>query len=286
MIEFVILTGLSGAGKSVALNAFEDIDFYCVDNISPAFMETFYDLITKAKEPEVKRVAVVTDIRGGKLNHLLYILKKFDQQSINYKILFLDAKDYVITKRFMANRRKHPLLKKHSGSLSKAIEAERETLLPIKSVANYLIDTTLLSPAQLKNRISGIFLENSSFALTVNCTSFGFKYGVPTEASLIFDVRCLPNPFYVESLKKLTGLDKAVNDYVFSFQETKTLVGKIYDFIDFALPLYVKEGKNQLVIAIGCTGGKHRSVAIIQQLYEHIEKLNHKVTIQHRDINK
>jgi len=286
MIEFVILTGLSGAGKSVALNAFEDIDFYCVDNISPAFMETFYDLITKAKEPEVKRVAVVTDVRGGKLNHLLSILKKFDQQSISYKILFLDAKDYVITKRFMANRRKHPLLKKHSGSLAKAIESEREALLPIKAVANYVIDTTLLSPAQLKNRISGIFLENSSFALTVNCTSFGFKYGVPTEASLIFDVRCLPNPFYVEDLKNLTGLDKAVNDYVFSFQETNTLVNKICDFIDFTLPLYVKEGKNQLVIAIGCTGGKHRSVAIAQRLYEHIEKLNHKVTIQHRDINK
>ena len=286
MTEFLIVTGLSGAGKSVAINAFEDIDFYCVDNIPLSFVETFYDLIMKAKEPEVKRVALIIDVRAGKLNYLFTVLQRLKEKGAEYKILFLDAKDAVLTKRFVENRRRHPLSKKYMGSLSKAIEAERDTLRQVKAMSNYVIDTTYLSPAQLKVRISDMFLESPDLALAINCVSFGFKYGIPPEASLVFDVRCLPNPYYIDELKNLTGLDSQVKDYVFKFDETKGLVEKIRSFIEYALPLYVKEGKSQLMIAVGCTGGKHRSVAIAQFLYEYIEKLGHRVVVQHRDISK
>ncbi len=286
MTEFLIVTGLSGAGKSVAINAFEDIDFYCVDNIPLSFVETFYDLIMKAKEPEVKRVALIIDVRAGKLNYLFTVLQRLKEKGAEYKILFLDAKDAVLTKRFVENRRRHPLSKKYMGSLSKAIEAERDSLRQVKAMSNYVIDTTYLSPAQLKVRISDMFLESPDLALAINCVSFGFKYGIPPEASLVFDVRCLPNPYYIDELKNLTGLDFQVKDYVFKFDETKGLVEKIRSFIEYALPLYVKEGKSQLMIAVGCTGGKHRSVAIAQFLYEYIEKLGHRVVVQHRDISK
>ncbi len=286
MTEFLIVTGLSGAGKSVAINAFEDIDFYCVDNIPLSFVETFYDLIMKAKEPEVKRVALIIDVRAGKLNYLFTVLQRLKEKGAEYKILFLDAKDAVLTKRFVENRRRHPLSKKYMGSLSKAIEAERDSLRQVKAMSNYVIDTTYLSPAQLKVRISDMFLESPDLALAINCVSFGFKYGIPPEASLVFDVRCLPNPYYIDELKNLTGLDSQVKDYVFKFDETKGLVEKIRSFIEYALPLYVKEGKSQLMIAVGCTGGKHRSVAIAQFLYEYIEKLGHRVVVQHRDISK
>ncbi len=286
MTEFLIVTGLSGAGKSVAINAFEDIDFYCVDNIPLSFVETFYDLIMKAKEPEVKRVALIIDVRAGKLNYLFTVLQRLKEKGAEYKILFLDAKDAVLTKRFVENRRRHPLSKKYMGSLSKAIEAERDSLRQVKAMSNYVIDTTYLSPAQLKLRISDMFLESPDLALAINCVSFGFKYGIPPEASLVFDVRCLPNPYYIDELKNLTGLDSQVKDYVFKFDETKGLVEKIRSFIEYALPLYVKEGKSQLMIAVGCTGGKHRSVAIAQFLYEYIEKLGHRVVVQHRDISK
>lgn len=286
MTEFLIVTGLSGAGKSVAINAFEDIDFYCVDNIPLSFVETFYDLIMKAKEPEVKRVALIIDVRAGKLNYLFTVLQRLKEKGAEYKILFLDAKDAVLTKRFVENRRRHPISKKYMGSLSKAIEAERDSLRQVKAMSNYVIDTTYLSPAQLKVRISDMFLESPDLALAINCVSFGFKYGIPPEASLVFDVRCLPNPYYIDELKNLTGLDFQVKDYVFKFDETKGLVEKIRSFIEYALPLYVKEGKSQLMIAVGCTGGKHRSVAIAQFLYEYIEKLGHRVVVQHRDISK
>lgn len=286
MTEFLIVTGLSGAGKSVAINAFEDIDFYCVDNIPLSFVETFYDLIMKAKEPEVKRVALIIDVRAGKLNYLFTVLQRLKEKGAEYKILFLDAKDAVLTKRFVENRRRHPLSKKYMGSLLKAIEAERDSLRQVKAMSNYVIDTTYLSPAQLKVRISDMFLESPDLALAINCVSFGFKYGIPPEASLVFDVRCLPNPYYIDELKNLTGLDSQVKDYVFKFDETKGLVEKIRSFIEYALPLYVKEGKSQLMIAVGCTGGKHRSVAIAQFLYEYIEKLGHRVVVQHRDISK
>lgn len=286
MTEFLIVTGLSGAGKSVAINAFEDIDFYCVDNIPLNFIETFYDLIKKAKEPEVKRVALIVDVRAGKLNYLFTVLQQLKEKGAKYKILFLDAKDTVLTKRFIENRRKHPLAQKYMGSLSNAIKAERELLCQVKTMSNYIIDTTYLSPVQLKMRISDMFLENSDSALTVSCVSFGFKYGIPLEASLVFDVRCLTNPYYVDELKNLTGLDAKVSDYVFKFDDTNELVNRIIAFIDYALPLYVKEGKSQLMIAIGCTGGKHRSVAVAQFLYNHIQKFGHRVIVQHRDIVK
>lgn len=227
MTEFLIVTGLSGAGKSVAINAFEDIDFYCVDNIPLSFVETFYDLIMKAKEPEVKRVALIIDVRAGKLNYLFTVLQRLKEKGAEYKILFLDAKDAVLTKRFVENRRRHPLSKKYMGSLSKAIEAERDSLRQVKAMSNYVIDTTYLSPAQLKVRISDMFLESPDLALAINCVSFGFKYGIPPEASLVFDVRCLPNPYYIDELKNLTGLDSQVKDYVFKFDETKGLVEKI-----------------------------------------------------------
>ena len=285
-MEFLIVTGLSGAGKSRAVDALEDIGFYCVDNIPPKLIPTFYDLCAKAGNT-FSRVAVVTDIRGGDMfSSLFETLDDLRNEDKRYRILFLDANDFVLINRFKETRRKHPLAENNLGSLEQAVKLEREILRPVREKADYIIDTSFLSPAQLKERISNLFLGDASQALMIHCVSFGFKYGIPTEADLVFDVRCLPNPFYIEELKPLTGLDEPVYSYVMKWEQTKGFVQRLISLIDYMIPLYCDEGKSQLVIAIGCTGGKHRSVALAQLLYDHLLEKGHRTGVNHRDIRK
>lgn len=285
-MDFIIVTGLSGAGKTRAINALEDIGFFCADNIPPQLIETFYEM-TQQAQGTLSHVAVVTDIRGGNMfSSLLETLDQMKSEHKEYKLLFLDASDFILINRFKETRRKHPLADNCLGSLEQAVKLERDVLRPVKERADYVIDTSYLSPAQLKERISSLFLGDASDAMKIHCVSFGFKFGMPTEADLVFDVRCLPNPFYVENLKHLTGLDKPVQDYVMDSDETKGFVKRLFDLIDYMIPLYCNEGKSQLVIAIGCTGGHHRSVTVAQVLYDHLMKQDLRVSVNHRDIQK
>ena len=274
---------MSGAGKSRAVDALEDIGFYCVDNLPVSLIPIFYELFKQSKNYNSK-VAVVTDIRSGDtLDSLPKILDEMKSKNQDYKVLFLDAKDYVLVRRYKETRRRHPLSNDYN-SIRQSLSHERDMLRHIKQVSNYIIDTSLLSTAQLKNRISNLFLGDSSKSLLINCISFGFKYGLPPESDLVFDVRFLPNPFYIDELKVLTGLDKPVRNYVLQFQNTRDFMAKLLNLIDFLVPLYQNEGKSELVIAIGCTGGKHRSVALTQQLYNHLMQNNQSVRVMHRDI--
>lgn len=285
-MEFLIVTGLSGAGKSRAVDALEDIGFYCVDNIPPKLITAFYELSQQAKGA-LSRVAVVTDIRGGDMfSSLFETLDELISEKREYKILFLDANDYVLINRFKETRRKHPLAENCLGSLEQAVKLERDVLKPVRERADYTIDTSFLSPAQLKERISNLFLGDSSDALMIHCVSFGFKYGIPNESDLVLDVRCLPNPYYVEELKNLTGLDEPVCSYVMKWEQTKGFIERAFNLIDYMIPLYCNEGKSQLVIAIGCTGGHHRSVALTQLLYNHLLKKDMRTSVNHRDIHK
>lgn len=286
-MEFIIVTGLSGAGKTRSMHALEDIGFYCVDNIPPELISTFYDLCCKANESIMRKVAVVTDIRGNSMfSSLFETLEKLRLENKTYKILFLDAREDVLIKRFKETRRRHPLYENYLGSVAQAVKLEREILRPIREKADYIIDTSLTSPAQLKSRISSLFLGDITSALMVTCMSFGFKYGLPYEADLVFDVRCLPNPYYIEELKPFTGLDECVNEYVMKWEQTKGFVQRMIDLIDYSMPLYCSEGKSQLVIAVGCTGGKHRSVAVAQSVYDHLIDGSGRIGVNHRDIHK
>ncbi len=285
-MDFLIVTGLSGAGKTRAINALEDIGFFCADNIPPQLIPTFYELSQQAKS-NLSHVAVVTDIRGGDMfSTLAATLDRMQDEHKDFKILFLDANDYVLINRFKETRRKHPLAENCLGSLEQAVKLEREMLRQTKERADYIIDTSSLSPAQLKERISSLFLGDASDALLIHCVSFGFKFGLPTEADLVFDVRCLPNPFYVENLKHLTGLDKPVQDYVLNSDATQGVIKRMFDLIDYMIPLYCNEGKSQLVVAIGCTGGHHRSVTLAQVLYDHLLEQNLRASVNHRDVQK
>lgn len=284
-MDFIIVTGLSGAGKSRAMHAMEDIGFYCIDNLPPKLISPVYDLCMQA-QPQISQVAVVTDIRGGDMfSSLFEALDNLKRENKPYKILFLDANDIVLQNRFKETRRKHPLSEDTHG-IEQAVKLEREILRPVRERADYLIDTSLLSPAQLKQRIDSIFLDNASNALSIHCVSFGFKYGMPTEADLVFDVRCLPNPYYVEELRNLNGLDEPVRAYVMKWEQTQGFIKRLLDLIDYMMPLYCNEGKSQLVIAVGCTGGHHRSVAIAQLLYDHLIAQGMHVSVNHRDIQK
>ena len=284
-MNFLIVTGLSGAGKSRAVHAMEDIGFYCMDNIPPKLIPAVYDLCMQAKE-SLSRVAVVTDIRGGDMfSSLFETLDGLTAEKKDYKILFLDAGDTVLRNRFKETRRKHPLAEDKTG-LEQAVKLEREILRPVRERADYIIDTSLLSPAQLKERISNLFLGDATAALQIHCMSFGFKFGVPTEADLVFDVRCLPNPYYLEELRHQTGLDAPVREYVLKWDQTKGLVQRLLDLLDYSIPLYCNEGKSQLVIAVGCTGGHHRSVTIAQVIYEHLLAQGRRTSVNHRDIQK
>ncbi len=285
-MEFIIVTGMSGGGKSSAIKVLEDIGYFCIDNMPPQLIPNFAAICSE--NGEINRVAIVTDIRGGtlflKLSECISGLVNTD--GIDVKVLFLEASKEVLMKRYSETRRKHPLDEVSGGDLSKAIDAEAELLSEIHANADYIIDSSLLTTAQLKGQIAGLFLDKPSDSIIVSCMSFGFKYGVPGEADLVFDVRCLPNPFYVPELKHKTGLDAEVRDYVMKYEQSQILENKIWDMVDFLLPCYISEGKSRLVIAFGCTGGKHRSITFAERTASYLREKECKVRIVHRDIEK
>lgn len=285
-MELLIVTGMSGAGKSQAANALEDMGYYCVDNIPPAIIPSFVDLALKNGN-ELNKMAVVTDARGGNMfSEICNVLSHLKKADVNFKILFLNASNEVLIRRYKENRRKHPLAANANLTLAQAVEKERGVLRNIHFMADYVIDTSFISVTQLKNKLISIFLENTNGALKIQCRSFGFKYGSDTEADLVFDVRCLPNPYYVEELKDKNGLCREVQDFVMDGRESREFYAKLLDFIDCAIPLYIKEGKSQLTVSIGCTGGKHRSVTLAEHIGRHLKEQNYDCVILHRDINK
>lgn len=285
-MEFLIVTGLSGAGKSIVINALEDSGFYCVDNMPPMMILRFYRICLKSQE-EFDKVAVVTDIRGGEpFRTLLTDLEVLKVQQNPFKVLFINCSEHVLLNRFKETRRKHPLADEYEDSIETAIHAEIAMLEPAYKMSDYLIDTTELSPTQLKNRVKDMFGGNVYEQMVIRIMSFGFKYGPNREADLLFDVRCFPNPYYVPELKNHTGLEACVREYVLKDEVTRGFVTRLYDMIDYLLPLYKKEGKSELVVAIGCTGGKHRSVTIAENLGAYFASKGNKVVISHRDINK
>ena len=287
-MEFVILTGLSGAGKTNALHAMEDSGFYCVDNLPPLLLDTFYDLCDNSTDTRLKKVAVVADARSGEMfADIPEVLSKLRLEGKQFKILFLDAKPDVLLVRYKGTRRKHPLIGEiSSGSLEDAVALEDELMKGVREMADYVIDTTVMNPNELKERVTTLFSAGTGDSLIVTCMSFGYKYGIPPEADLVFDVRCLPNPLYIKELKTMTGLDEQVRDYILGFEISGKYLNKLYDFIDYTMPLYREEGKSELVIAIGCTGGRHRSVTVARLLNTHFLENGQKSAIHHRDIWK
>lgn len=282
-MQFVIVTGMSGAGKSTALKLLEDIGFFCVDNLPPTLISKFVE-VCSGEDSEIDKVALGVDIRGGKLfDGLLPGLTEVYNGGYNYSILFLDCSDEVLLKRYKESRRNHPLAK--SGRISGGIEKERELLAEIKELSTYIIDTSSLLTRQLKEKLNDIFVENKSFnSLIINIVSFGYKYGIPNDSDLVFDVRFIPNPFYIPEMKPLTGNDPLVKQYVMSWEVTLTFLDKLKEMLAFLIPNYINEGKNQLVVSIGCTGGKHRSVTLANELREFLDKMGHTVLLNHRDI--
>lgn len=285
-MDFIIITGLSGSGKSSAVNALEDIGFYCVDNMPSELIPKFAELCIQSNGA-IERVAIVTDTRGGNFfDGLFSALDDLRLMGLDYKVMFFDASDEVLMKRYKETRRKHPLLNKANGSLRNAIESERELLKPARMRADYVIDSSYMTSAQLKDRIINTFIDKLENKMLINCMSFGTKYGPALEADLVFDVRCLPNPFYIDKLKHKTGLTQEVQDYVMDNENSQELLSKIEDMLLFLLPLYLKEGKSQLIIAFGCTGGKHRSVTFAERIYKFLSENYTNITVNHRDINK
>ncbi len=285
-MEFVIISGMSGAGKTSALHVLEDIGYYCVDNIPALLLDTLYTLCKSSSDDTMKRVAVVVDVRGNvdyqQMNAELEVFKNTHNDAT---ILFFDAKTDVIVVRYKETRRKHPLAEKlKDGSVIDAVEFEKALLMPVKRIADYTVDTTYMSNKQLRERVLSMFMEDTSQSLTLTFMSFGFKYGIPFEADLVLDVRCLPNPFYIPELKNLTGLDMEVRDYVLNSSDTQGFISRTLDLLDFSVPLYRKEGKNELVVCVGCTGGKHRSVTLAISFFEHFEEMGYKCALRHRDV--
>lgn len=287
-MEFVIISGMSGAGKTSALHIMEDIGYYCVDNIPTSLLQTLYKLCKDSSDKAMKRVAVVVDVRGNGDYEVMYDdLENFKKNNEGVSILYIDAKVDSLIVRYKETRRRHPLTERlKDGSVAAAVKEEQRLLVPVKTLADYSIDTTFMSIKQLRERIISMFLENSSNSIMITFMSFGFKYGIPLESDLIIDVRCLPNPFYIAELKEHTGLEKCIQDYVLDSEETQEFVKRLIDWLDYSLPLYLKEGKIELVVGIGCTGGKHRSVTIAELLDNYFMEKGYKCIVQHRDVKK
>lgn len=284
-MRFVIVTGMSGSGKRTAMKMLEDVGFYCVDNLPVALIEKFVELIAMPNS-EVNKVALGIDVRADQsFDGVCRILEKLKENGYLFEILFLEASDAVLLKRYKETRRLHPL--SPEGRVEEGIHKERETLKEIRQMADYIIDTSKLLTRELKEEIDDIFIHNKEYnSLIVSILSFGFKNGIPADADLVFDVRFLPNPFYIDELKHKTGNDKEVQDYVMEFPEASEFLQKLVDMLDFLIPNYVKEGKHQLVIGIGCTGGKHRSVTLANELYAKIKDHGtYGTKLYHRDVN-
>ena len=285
-MRFVIVTGMSGAGRGTSLKILEDAGYFCVDNLPISLIGKFAELIYSSTS-EISKVALGLDIRSGKtLDELTSTLEKLTMAGYKYEILFLDASVEVLVKRYKETRRNHPLAQE--GRIIEGIVQERKKLLFLKKQADYIIDTSSLLTRELKQELDKIFVQNQDFKnLVITVLSFGFKYGIPNDSDLVFDVRFLPNPYYYEELRALSGNDKEVQDFVMGFEVSHRFLDKLIDMIQFLIPNYVLEGKNQLVISIGCTGGKHRSVTLANRLYERLrENADYAVRIEHRDIEK
>lgn len=284
-MRFIVITGISGAGKSLVANYLEDLGFFCVDNLPPALIPKFAEICSQSGG-KMDKIALVMDIRGGELlNELFPALEFLKESGFTYEILFMEADDRVLVKRYKESRRSHPLAPE--GRIMMGIKEERKVLQKIKTRADHIIDTSNLTPRQLKEEIVNIIGDGKSFkGLVISIISFGFKYGVPIDGDLVFDVRFIPNPYYVENMKRLTGKNEAVRDYVFKFEETNVFLSKLTDLLEFLIPNYIKEGKSQLVIGIGCTGGRHRSVAIAEALARALAGKEHRIVLEHRDIEK
>jgi UPF0042 nucleotide-binding protein len=283
--ELVVLTGVSGAGKSTAMRFLEDVGYYCIDNMPPELMATFVSIL--AKGDEYSKVAIVTDVRSGNVfESLIDGIAQIEEFGYIVKVVYLDINDKEALKRYKLTRRKHPFAEKFNGNIANAISYEKEMLSPLRARADFVIDTSDVDATQLRARLTQILLGDDSEVMNIHCMSFGFKHGIPSEADFVIDVRCLPNPYWVDSLRNKTGLDQEVKDYVFSFDESKELLKRLIDMLDFLNPLYIKEGKSQFVVAIGCTGGNHRSVAIAEALKEHFLKKWDNVSVIHRDIER
>lgn len=283
-MRFVVVTGMSGGGKSTALNMLEDFGFYCVDNLPISLVEKFVELISMPNS-EINKVVLGLDVRADQsFEDATRILEQLKAKGYKFEILFMDADINVLIKRYKETRRIHPLAA--DGRVEDGVRRERRALENIRRNADFVIDTSNLLTRELKEELERIFVENEEYnSLMVTVMSFGFKHGIPADADLVFDVRFLPNPFYIDGLKKKTGDDREVQDYVMSFPEAGDFMQKLMDMVQFLIPNYVKEGKYRLVIAIGCTGGKHRSVTLANELYKHMKDAgNYGVKLYHRDV--
>lgn len=282
--ELVIITGMSGAGRTVAMQSFEDLGFYCIDNLPPELLITFLDLMTKSNS-RMRRIAAVMDTRGGDLfDSLIGAIDDLStMEGVSFRILFLDADDETLVRRYKETRRSHPLAQ--GGLPLDGIRKERILLSEMKGRARSIYNTSNLKPRELRERIMNEFAVEGEKGFTVNFISFGFKHGMPIDADVVFDIRFLPNPFYVQELKPKTGLDREVYDYVLKWGDTKILIEKLTDLFKFLIPQYKNEGKSQVVIAFGCTGGQHRSVTLAEYFGHQFKKEFHSL-IQHRDIEK
>ena len=286
-MRFVIVTGMSGGGKRTALKMLEDVGYYCVDNLPVPLIEKFTELITMPNT-EINKVALGLDVRADQsFAGIEKVLDGMKAKGYVFEILFMDAIDDVLMRRYKESRRNHPL--SPNGRVDEGIKREREILSNIKLKANYVIDTSNLLTRELKEELDRIFVHNEEYnSLMVSIESFGFKFGIPSDADLVFDVRFMPNPFYIEKLKHMTGNDKDVQDYVLGFPEAHIFLDKLYNMLDFLIPNYVREGKHQLVIAIGCTGGRHRSVTMANELYSRLKSGDGHfgLKLYHRDVNQ
>ena len=285
-MEFLIVSGLSGGGKSRAADVLEDLDFYCVDNMPTALLTKFAELCL-ATRGRYEKVALVTDIRSQEsFTELFAALDELANMGVDYRILFVEASESAIVRRYKESRRPHPLQAESRCSLPEAVRRESELLAPVRERADYVINTTGLTLSMLQKRICEIFVDGGTRRdILINVVAFGFKYGIPIDADLVFDVRFLPNPYYIKDIRAYTGLEAPVRDFVLGKEETREFLGHLYELVDYLLPLYQREGKRRLMIAVGCTGGAHRSVAISEALGAHLRALGQTVSVTHRDIS-
>ncbi len=283
-MKFIIITGMSGAGKSQVVKALEDLGCYCVDNMPPELIPKFAEIYHRSAKPQ-DMAALVCDIRGGDLfRELDANLDQLSELGYDYEILFLEASEEVLLKRYKETRREHPL--SIGGRIMDGVRRERTLLNDIRKRATHIVDTSGMSTAQLRAHIASIYGGARDFSMTIHVVSFGFKYGIPLDADLVFDVRFLPNPFYIPELREHTGLETCVRDYVMDYAQSREFVKKLVDMMEYLIPHYEKEGKAQLVIGIGCTGGHHRSVTIAEELHKQLLRSGHHVLASHRDIQK